>query len=159
MPSSHLILCRPLLLLPPILPSIKVFTDESTLRMRWPKYWSFSFSSSPSKEQKYLMIKTKQTNKKNLCFSKKGKMSEGKCLNWRRLSLITIAALVCLLSLFSYIRLFETLWTISCQAPQSMGFSRKEYWSGLPCCRRSSQSWDRTCISCDSCIGRRVLYH
>ena len=48
MPSSHLILCRPLLLLPPIPPSIRVFSNESTLPMRWPKYWSFSFSISPS---------------------------------------------------------------------------------------------------------------
>ena len=51
MPSSHLILCRPLLFLPPIPPSIRVFSNESTLLMRWPKYWSFSFSISPSKEQ------------------------------------------------------------------------------------------------------------
>ena len=50
MPSSHLILCRPLLLLPPIPPSIRVFSNESTLCMRWPKYWSFSFSISPSNE-------------------------------------------------------------------------------------------------------------
>ena len=50
MPSNHLILCLPLLLLPPIPPSIRVFSNESTLRMRWPKYWSFSFSISPSKE-------------------------------------------------------------------------------------------------------------
>ena len=50
MPSSLLILCRPLLLLPPIPPSIRVFSNESTLRMRWPKYWSFSFSIIPSKE-------------------------------------------------------------------------------------------------------------
>ena len=50
MPSSHLTLCRPLLLLPPILPSIRVFSNESTLRMRWPKYWSFCFSIIPSKE-------------------------------------------------------------------------------------------------------------
>ena len=50
MPSSHLILCCPLFLLPPILPSIRVFSNESTLRMRWPKYWSFSFSIIPSKE-------------------------------------------------------------------------------------------------------------
>src|SRR5574337_109528 len=50
MPSSHLILCRPLLLLPPIPPSIRVFSNESTLRMRWQKYWSFSFSIIPSKE-------------------------------------------------------------------------------------------------------------
>ena len=50
MPSSHLILCRPLLLLPPIPPTITVFPNESTLCMRWPKYWSFSFSIIPSKE-------------------------------------------------------------------------------------------------------------
>ena len=50
MPSSHLILCRPLLLLPPIPPSIRVFSNEPTLRMRWPKYWNFSFSISPSNE-------------------------------------------------------------------------------------------------------------
>ena len=50
MPSSHLILCRPLLLLPPIPPSIRVFSNESTLHMRWPKYWSFSVSIIPSKE-------------------------------------------------------------------------------------------------------------
>ena len=50
MPSSHLILCCPLLLLPPIPPITRVFSNESTLRMRWPKYWSFSFSIIPSKE-------------------------------------------------------------------------------------------------------------
>ena len=50
MPSSHLILCGPLLFLPPIPPSINVFSNESTLHMRWPKYWSFSFSISSSKE-------------------------------------------------------------------------------------------------------------
>ena len=50
MPSSHLILCRPLLLLPPIPPSIRVFSNESTLLMRWPEYWSFSFSIISSKE-------------------------------------------------------------------------------------------------------------
>ena len=50
MPSSHLILSRPLLLLPPVPPSIRVFSSESTLHMRWPKYWSFSFSIIPSKE-------------------------------------------------------------------------------------------------------------
>ena len=50
MPSNHLILCHPLLLLPPIPPSIRVFSNESTLRMRWPKYWRFSFSISASNE-------------------------------------------------------------------------------------------------------------
>ena len=55
MPSSHLILCRPLLLLPPTLPSIRVFSNESALRIRWLKYWSFSFSISPSNEHPGLL--------------------------------------------------------------------------------------------------------
>ena len=55
MPSNHLILCHPLLLLPPIPTSIRVFSNESTLRMRWPKYWSFSFSISPSNEHQGLI--------------------------------------------------------------------------------------------------------
>ena len=55
MPSSHLILCHPLLLLPPIPPSIRVFSNESTLRIRWPKYWSFSFSISLSNEHPRLI--------------------------------------------------------------------------------------------------------
>ena len=55
MPSSHLILCRPLLLMPPIPPSIRVFSNESTLSMRWPKYWSFSLSISPSNEHPRLV--------------------------------------------------------------------------------------------------------
>ena len=55
MPSSHLILCHPLLLLLPIPPSIRVFPNESTLRIRWPKYWSFSFSISPSNEHPALI--------------------------------------------------------------------------------------------------------
>ena len=55
MPSSHLILCRTLLLLPPIPPSIRVFSNESTLCMRWPKYWSFSFNISPSNEHPELI--------------------------------------------------------------------------------------------------------
>ena len=55
MPSNHLILCRPLLLLSPIPPSIRVFSNESTLHMRWPKYWSFSFNISPSNEHSGLI--------------------------------------------------------------------------------------------------------
>ena len=57
MPSSHLILCRPLLLLPPIPPSIRVFSSESTLYMSWPKYWSFSFSISPCNEHPGLIFR------------------------------------------------------------------------------------------------------
>ena len=56
MPSSHLFLCRPLFLLPPIPPSIRVFSNESSLRMRWPKNWSFSFSIIPSKEHPGLIF-------------------------------------------------------------------------------------------------------
>ena len=55
MPSNHLILCRPLLLLPSIFPSIRVFSNESALRIRWPKYWSFSFNISPSSEHRGLI--------------------------------------------------------------------------------------------------------
>ena len=55
MPSSHLILCRPLLLLPSVFPSIWVFSNESALHMRWPKYWSFSFSISPSNKHSALI--------------------------------------------------------------------------------------------------------
>ena len=55
MPSNHLILCRPLLLLPLIFPSIRVFSKESVLHIRWPKYWSLSFSISPSNEQSGLI--------------------------------------------------------------------------------------------------------
>ena len=55
MPSSHLILCRPLLLLPSIFPSIRVFSNESALHIRWPKYWSFSFNISPSNEHSGLI--------------------------------------------------------------------------------------------------------
>ena len=56
MPSSHLILCHPLLLPPSIFPSIRVFSNESALRIRWPKYWSFSFSISPSNEYSRLIF-------------------------------------------------------------------------------------------------------
>ena len=55
MPSNHLLLCHPLFLLPSIFPSIRVFTNESALRIRWPKYWSFSFSISPSNEYSRLI--------------------------------------------------------------------------------------------------------
>ena len=67
MPSSHLILCRPLLLLPPILPSIWVFSNESALHMRWPKYWSFSLNISPSNEHPGPRSCTEKKKKKKPC--------------------------------------------------------------------------------------------
>ena len=87
MPSSHLILCRPLLLLPPILPSIKVFSNESTLCMRWPKYWSFSFSISPSNEHPglisfrmdWLDLLAVQGTLKSLCQHHSSKASVLRC--------------------------------------------------------------------------------
>ena len=75
MPSSHLILCRPLLLLPSIFPSIRVFSNESVLRIRWPKYWSFSFNVSPSNEHPGLIsfrmdwLDLQYVNKFKMCFS------------------------------------------------------------------------------------------
>ena len=66
MSSSHLILCCPLLLLPSIPPSIRVFSNESTLRMRWPKYWSFSFSISPSNEHPGLIFRRCLVGENNL---------------------------------------------------------------------------------------------
>ena len=59
MPSNHLILCHPLLLLPSVFPSIRVFSNESVLHIRWPKYWSFSFSISPSNEYSGLMTSSR----------------------------------------------------------------------------------------------------
>ena len=76
MPSSHLILCRPHLLLPSITPSIRLFSNESTLRMRWPKYWSFSFSISPSTEQPGLISFRMDTNRwRNIPFSWIGRIN------------------------------------------------------------------------------------
>ena len=57
MPSNHLILCHPLLLLPSIIPSTRVFSNESALRIRWPKYWSYNFNISPSKEHPGLIFR------------------------------------------------------------------------------------------------------
>ena len=67
MPSSHLILCRPLLLLPSIFPSIRVFSNESALHIRWPKYWSLSFSISPSSEYSDRLLKSFLTDP--ICYS------------------------------------------------------------------------------------------
>ena len=88
MPSSHLIFCRPLLLLPPIPPSIRVFSNESTLCMRWPNYWSFSFSISPSNEHPglisfrmdWLDLLVVQGTLKSLCQHHSSKASILQCL-------------------------------------------------------------------------------
>ena len=89
MPSSHLILCHPLFLLPPVPPSIRVFSNESTLHMRWPKYWSFSFNISPSNEHPGLISFTMdwldllavQATLKSLLQHHSSKASILQCLN------------------------------------------------------------------------------
>ena len=118
MPSSHLILCCPLLLLPPIPPRIRVFSKESTLRMRWPKYWSFSFSIIPSKEIPGLIsfrMDWLDTNDSGSYI----------CHCWRGYDYDHVKSL-------SHVQLFATPWTVIDQAPLSMGFYRQEYWSGWP---------------------------
>ena len=92
MPSNHLVLCHSLLLLPSIFPSIRVFSSESALCIRWPKCWSFSFSISPSNEYSGL-----------ISFGIDGGLVAKSCLT------------------------LGTPWTVACQAPLSMGFSRQEY--------------------------------
>ena len=162
MPSSHLILCRPLLLLPPIPPSIRVFSNESTLHMRWPKYWSFSFSISPSKEHPglisfrmdWLDLLAVQRTLKSLLQHHSSKASI-----LRHLAFFTVQFshpylyillifysfpgilednwktqrfLLLLLSHFSRVWLCATPQLAAHQAPPSLGFSRQEHWSGLP---------------------------
>ena len=129
MPSSHLIPCRSLLLLSPIPPSIRVISNKSTLHMRWPKYWSFSFTISPSNEHSglisfrmdWLDLLAVQGPLKNLLQHHSSKASVLQCS--------TESLKV---NLLSCVRLVTTPWTVAHQAPPSMGFSRQEYWSGLP---------------------------
>ena len=178
MPSSHLILCRPLLLLPAILPSIRVFANESTLHMRWPKYWSFSFSIIPSKEiqglisfrMDWLDLLEVQGTLKSLLQNHSSKASilrrlafftvhlshpyvtTGKTIALTRQTFVgkVMSLVLNMLSgliitflprskwkkvkvkSLSHIWLFAIPWTVVYQAPPSMGFSRQEYWRGLP---------------------------
>ena len=96
MPSNHLILCHPLLLLPPIFPSIRVFSSESALRIRWPKYWSFSFNISPFNEHPGLMsfridwldLLAVQGTLKSLLQHHSSKASILRCSAWPRPPLI-----------------------------------------------------------------------
>ena len=155
MPSNHLILCHPLLLLPSIFPSIRVFSNESALRIRWPKNWSFSFNISPSNEHPglicvrmdWLDLLAVQGTLKSLLQHHSSKasilrcsafiivqlshpyMTTGKTIGLTRRTFVdkVMSLPTCLLIHFSCARLFATPWTVSCQAPLSMGFSRQEY--------------------------------
>ena len=122
MPSSHLILCRPLFLLPPIPPSIRVFSNESVLHIRWPKYWNFSFSIRPSNEHPglisfrmdWLDLLAVQGTRKSLLQHHSSK-----------------ASILRRSAFFTCVQFFATLQTVAHQAPLSIGLSRQEYWSEL----------------------------
>ena len=140
MPSSHLILCRPLLLLPSIFPSIRVFSNESALRIRWPKYWSFSFNISPSNEHPglisfrmdWLNLLAVPGTLKSLLQHRSSKASIIRCSAFFRVQLSHPYMLLLLLSRFSRVRLCATPESAAHQAPPSLGFSRQEHGSGLP---------------------------
>ena len=161
MPSSHLILCRPLLLLPPIPPNIRVFSNESTLHMRWPKYWSFSFSIIPSKEHpglisfrmNWLDLLAVQGTLKSLLQHHSSKasilwrsafftvqlshlyMTTGKTIALTRWTFVgkVMSLLLNMLSM-KLLQLCPALCNpMACGLPGSsvLGFCRHEYWSGL----------------------------
>ena len=178
MPSNHLVLCHPLLL-PSVFPAFRVLSSESVLRIRWPKYWSFSFSFSisPSSEYSVLIsfridwfdlpvqgtLESSPTPQFQSINSSAPRLPYGPALTsihdyWKNhcfennvstFDFTQLCACVCVLSCFSCIWLFVTLWTIACQAPLSMGFSRQEYWRGLLCPPpgESSQPRDLTHVS------------
>ena len=134
MPSNHLILCCPLLLPPSIFLSIRVFSSESALCIRWPKYWSFSFSISPSYE---LLLLLSHFSRVFLCVIPQTAahqappvpgILQAKTLEWVAISFSNEWKVKSL----SRVWLLATPWTAAYQAPPSMGFSRQEYWSGVP---------------------------
>ena len=195
-PSNHLILCHPLLLLPSIFPSIRVFSNESALPIRWPKYWSFSFNISPSNEHPGLIsfrmdwvdLLAVQGTLKSLLRHHSSKASILRCsaffivqlshsymingktialtvadgkscqscttlcnpidssppgspvpgilqartLEWVAISFSNAWKWKVKMKSLGRVQLFSTPWTTAYQAPLPMGFSRQEYWSGLP---------------------------
>ena len=120
MPSSHLILCRPLLLLPPIPPSIRVFSNESALRMRWAKYWSFSFRVSPSNEHPGLisfrmdwldLLAVQGTPKETIPYSQEK---------------------ICFLHKLSLKRSSHNLWSLTCNKYLEIAYCMCQMLEGLP---------------------------
>ena len=149
MRSNHLILlCHPLLFPPSIFPSIRVFSNESALCIRWPKYWSFSFNISPSNEYSglisfrldWLDLLAVQGTLKSLLQHHSSKVSILQCSAFFIVQLshpyspTSPSKSIWLLKVksLSHVQLFAAPWTVAYQAPLSMGFSRQEYWSGLP---------------------------
>ena len=151
MPSYHLILCCPPLLPPSNFPSIRVFSNELVLHIRWPKYWSFSFNISLSNEHPgpisfkmdWLDLLAVQGILKSLLqhHSSKASILQLSAFFTVQLShpymttgktIALIGLLLLLLSRFSHVQLCVTPQTAAHQAPRSLGFSRQDHWSGLP---------------------------
>ena len=140
-PSSHLILCHPLLLLSPIPPRIRVFSNESTLHMRWPKYWSFSFSISPSNEHPGLISFAAKALQSclTLCNPIDGSppgfpvpgLLQARTLEWVAIFFSNSWKIKVKVKSLSCVQPSATPWTAAFQAPPSMGFSRQEYCSGV----------------------------
>ena len=150
MPSNHLTLCHPLFLPPSIFSSIRVFSNESVLCIRWPQYWSFSFSISLCNEYSglisfrmdWLDLLAVQGTLKSLLQHHTSKASILWCSAFFIVQLshsymtagktIALAAAAAAASRFSHVTVCVTPQTAAHQAPPSLGFSRQEHWSGLP---------------------------
>ena len=140
MPSSHLILCRHLFLLSPIPPNIRVFSNESTLHVRWPKYWSFSFSIIPSNSISAAAAAKSLQSCPTLCDPRDGSppgfpvpgILQARILEWVAISFSNAWKLKVKVKSFSRFWVLVTPWTAAYQAPPTMEVSRQEYWSGVP---------------------------
>ena len=129
MPSSHLILCRPLLLLPLIPPSIRVFSNESTLHMRWPKYWSFSFAAAKSLQSCPTLCDPRDGSPPGSAIPG---ILQARTLEWVAISFANAWKWKVKVKSLRRVWLCATPRTVAHQAHPSMGFSRQEYWSGVP---------------------------
>ena len=132
MPSNHLILCRPLLLLPSIFPSIRVFSNESALRIRWPKYWSFSFNNSSSNE--YSELISFRMDWLDLP-AVQGSLKSSPTPQFKSISSSAFSFPYVFFQCPSIAYSYPTLCDphgLARQAPLSTEFFRQEHWSGLP---------------------------
>ena len=167
MPSNHLILCHPLLFLPSIFPSIRVFSNESVLCIRWPKYWSFSFSISPSGEYSGLIsfrmdgldLLAVQGTLKSLL-----QHHSSKALTLRRSAFFTVQLSHPYMttgktSVLSHVQFFVTPWTSSPGSPvHGIHHSRILEWVAIFYSMGSSPPRDWTCVCYLSCTSR-LIYH
>ena len=147
MPSNHLILCRPLLL--PLIFHSRVFSNESVLCIRWPKYWSFSFSISPSNEYSGpISFRMDWFDLLVVQGTLKSFLQIFHCKLLQNIGCNSPCAVLCLV--VQLCPTLATLWTITQQAPLSMRIlqARRLEWVALPSSRQSSPPRDRTQVSC-----------